>query len=105
MSNQKTKIEEIKIILIGNSGVGKTAIINRYYNNSFDINMESTISMNFVGKKININGKYYDLNIWDTAGQEAYRSCNKLFIKNSNIVIFVYDITNKKTFIDLRLLV
>ena len=57
--------------------------------------------MNFVEKKIYINDKYYDINIWDTAGQEIYRSCNKLFIKNSNIVIFVYDITNKKTFVEL----
>ena len=101
MSAHVTKLEEIKIILVGNSGVGKTAIINRYYNNSFEIYTQSTISMNFVEKKIYINDKYYDINIWDTAGQEIYRSCNKLFIKNSNIVIFVYDITNKKTFVEL----
>ena len=81
MSNKnKNNLETIKIILVGNSGVGKTAIINRYYTNSFINEMISTISMNFIEKKIIIDGKCYILNIWDTVGQEQYRSCNKLFI-------------------------
>ena len=101
MINKNKNLETIKIILVGNSGVGKTAIINRYYNNSFANEMISTISMNFIDRKIKIDEKYYILNIWDTVGQELYRSCNKLFLKNSNIVIFVYDITLIKSFKDL----
>ena len=94
--------EAIKVILVGNSGVGKTAIINRFYNNSFSEIMNSTIVMNFIEKDVKIKGKFVKLSIWDTAGQEQYKSCNKLFIKNSKIVIFVYDITDKKTFNDLE---
>ena len=90
--------ESIKIILVGDSGVGKTSIINRYYLNEFRIDMESTLSMNFVIKEILIEGRKIQLNIWDTLGQEKYYSCNKLFIKNSNIVILVYDITRKNSF-------
>ena len=94
--------EIIKVILVGNSGVGKTSIINRFYNNSFYELMNSTIVMNHVNKIIQIKGKSVILNVWDTAGQEQYKSCNKLFIKNSNIVILVYDITDKKSFDDLE---
>ena len=90
--------ESIKIILVGDSGVGKTSIINRYYLNEFRIDMECTLSMNFVIKEILIEGRKIQLNIWDTLGQEKYYSCNKLFIKNSNIVILVYDITRKNSF-------
>jgi len=83
MINDESEInnDAIKIILVGNAGVGKTAIINRYYKNTFSEKMEPTISMNFIEKKLNIDGKDITLNIWDTAGQEKYRSCNKLFIK------------------------
>ena len=78
--------ESIKIILVGNSGVGKTSIINRYYSDEFHSSIHSTISMNFVLKDVSIKGRTIQLNIWDTLGQEKYFSCNKLFIKNSNIV-------------------
>ena len=90
--------ESIKIILVGNSGVGKTSIINRYYSDEFHSSIDSTISMNFVLKDVSIKGRTIQLNIWDTLGQEKYFSCNKLFIKNSNIVILVYDITRKNSF-------
>lgn len=102
MSNKNKNLEKIKIILVGNSGVGKTTIINRYYNSSFVNEMASTMSMNYIEKKIIIDEKCYNLSIWDTVGQEQYRSCNKLFIKNSNIVIFVYDITSIPSFKELN---
>ena len=88
----------IKIILIGNSGVGKTAIINRFYLDKFNKDLESTISSSFIVKSIDLDGKKLLLNIWDTAGQEKFRSLNRLFIKNSNIIIFVYDVTVRKSF-------
>ena len=100
-NNDDTFQETIKIILVGNSGVGKTSIINRYYLNEFLSYIDSTSTMNFIQKNVSIEGKNLMLNIWDTVGQEKYRSCNKLFVKNSNIVIFVYDITTKKSFTDL----
>jgi len=90
--------ESIKIILIGNSGVGKTAIINRFELDKFSKDTQSTISSSFIIKPIDIDGKKLILNIWDTAGQEKFRSLNKLFIKNSKIIIFVYDVTVRQSF-------
>ena len=93
----------IKIVLIGNSGVGKTCISQRYVNDSYIGQKEcSTIGSSYFVKTVNINGKEYTLDIWDTAGQEKYRSIGKMFYKNAYIVLFVYDVTNKKSFIDLK---
>ena len=91
----------IKVILIGNSGVGKTSIINRFYLNKFEEKQSITFTANFIVKNINIDGKTVILNVWDTAGQEKFKSVNKIFTKNSNIIIFVYDITNHKSFEEL----
>ena len=96
------KEEIIKIILVGNSGVGKTSIINRFYDNSYTNTMFPTIAMNYIEKPLDIKGKKIKVSIWDTAGQEQYKSCNKLFIKNSKIVIFVYDISKKLSFVELE---
>ena len=92
----------IKLILLGNSGTGKTNIINSFINKPFDDNACSTITSAFATKSVIINQKNYNVDIWDTAGQEAYRSLTKIFINDSNIVIFVYDITNKNSFTDLE---
>ena len=102
MSNeQNEENRKLKIILVGNAGIGKTSIINRYHNNSFNENSLSTVSMNFISKTMNINKKKVIVDIWDTAGQEQYRSINKLFVKDSDIVVIVYDITNRQSFEDL----
>ena len=94
--------ESIKIILVGDSGVGKTSIINRFALNTFDEDYFPTIANNFTEVKLIINNKNFILNIWDTAGQEKYRSVNKLFVKGSKIVILVYDISSKKSFEELN---
>ena len=95
------EVINIKIILLGDVGTGKTNLINAYFNREFDINSKSTLSPQYSQKKININGINYLIDVWDTAGQEKYKSISKIFIKVSNIVIFVYDITNEKSFINL----
>lgn len=94
--------ESIKIILVGGPGVGKTSIINRFAFNKFSEDYDSTFTSNFTEIKILINKKKILLNIWDIAGQERYRSVNKLFVKGAKIVILVYDITSKKSFEDLN---
>ena len=88
----------IKVVLIGDSGVGKTNIILRYLKNEFDSNSISTIGTTFGVKELIKNKKTYNLNIWDTTGQEIYRSVTKLFIQGAKIVILVYCINNKNTF-------
>ena len=92
----------IKVTLIGNSGVGKTCIITRYTDDVFNENSASTIGANFIEKKINIGKKEYNLNIWDTAGQEKYQSLGKHFYKDSYIVCLVYDITNQESLDSLK---
>ena len=88
----------IKVILVGDSGTGKTNLITVSAGFPFNSNMLSTTSCSYVQKIIKKNGKEYKLNLWDTIGQEKYRSLTKIFLKGSKIVIFVYDISNKKSF-------
>ena len=95
---EEKDIKEIKIILLGDAGVGKSNIILRYYQNKFDPNKNSSIGSNFITKEIIKNNIPYSLNIWDTTGQEKYRSVTKLFVQNSNIIILVYSLDNKDSF-------
>ena len=96
------EIKEIKVILLGDSGVGKTNLINVAVGIKFQEMLESTCSSSFVTKHFIKQNTRYTLNIWDTAGQENFRAMTKLFIKNSKIVIFVYAIDNKNSFNDLN---
>ena len=94
--------EEIKVILIGESGTGKTSLINATMGLKFKDTIESTTTNSFSSKTITINNKEYVLNLWDTIGQEKFRSLTKIFIKDSKIVILVYDITRKASFNELN---
>ena len=96
--NKKEGKEPIKIILLGDSGVGKTNIILRYLKDEFNQNSISTIGTTFGVKELIRNNITYNLNIWDTTGQEVYRSVTKLFIQGAKIVILVYCIDQKKSF-------
>ena len=88
-----------KIVLIGESWAGKTSIINRFIDDTFNENVISTLSVQFLRKNLELPGnKRITLDIWDTAGQERYRSLNRIFYSNAKAVILVYDITNQKTF-------
>ena len=95
-------LPEIKMILLGESGVGKTSIIKRYLDEEFDLNESSSLSMTYVGKDLEINNQKIRLNIWDTIGQEKYRSLSKLFLNETKIVILVYAINAKQSFIELE---
>ena len=99
---EKEEIEEIKIILIGDSGVGKTNLINTSLGKNFQTYEESTISPSYSLLKFEIEGKKYLLDLWDTAGQEKYLKVTKLFFKGSGIIILVYDITNAQSFENLK---
>ena len=94
--------ENVKVILIGNSGVGKTNLINIASGGKFDPAEKSTISSSFVNVLFKVENKQYNLQIWDTIGQERLRVLSKLFFKNSKIVVFVYDITIKESFYGLK---
>ena len=93
-----------KVILIGESGVGKTCLINRFVSNEYDINEKSTLGVSHFCKNIKFPkyNKTIDFQIWDTAGQERYRGIQRLFYKESKIVILVYDITRLSTFTEIK---
>ena len=101
MEEEKTNDDEIKVILVGDSGVGKTCLINITIGIPFNENEKSSSASSFSKKKININKKQYIINLWDTMGQERLRYLTQLFFNNAKIVIFVYDITNKQSFKEL----
>ena len=96
--NEESNEGEIKVILLGDSGVGKTNLINIVTGKEFNENEIITIASSFSKKIININGNEYNINLWDTIGQEKLRQLTKLFYINSKIVIFVYDITSRESF-------
>ena len=96
--NTSKKEIEVKIILLGNSGVGKTSIINRYIKNTFNTDITSSLGSQNFEKVVKKGKKTYKLNIWDTTGQEKYHSITNLFINKSNIVILTYSIEDKKSF-------
>ena len=88
---------KIRLMLIGDSNVGKTSIIKRYCNNQFSPSYISTVGIDFETKYLRLNGKIINLQIWDTAGQERYKVLAKNYYKNSDGFIIVYDITDKKS--------
>jgi Ras-related protein Rab-1A len=94
----------LKLTLIGNSNVGKTAIIKRFITNKFDNKSMSTIAVNCQDKKIKID-PYTELNmqIWDTAGQERFRAIARGYLRESNGIFLVFDLTEQNSFDDLNL--
>ena len=90
----------IKLTLLGSSGVGKTCIVKRYTDNTFDADSASTPGASYSRKYLEDKNIYLDL--WDTAGQEQYRSLGIHIYKDAFIVLLVYDITNKQSFQDLK---
>ena len=96
------KIYDVKITLLGESGVGKTSLIKAYFGKEFDPNEKSNLEAKLNLKTKIINNKKLNINIWDTMGQEKFRSLVNQFIKGSNIVIFVFDITNRASFLELN---
>ena len=89
---------EIKVILIGESCTGKTNLINTAIGLNFRESEPSTTSTSYVPKLINIGDKSYTINLWDTISKESFHPLTKLYLKDSNIIILVYDITKLKTF-------
>ena len=96
-------IESFKVVLVGESGVGKTSIITQFIDQTFQEDQQSTTGGTFSTKSVICdNGKTLKFEIWDTAGQERYRSLTKMFYKDANAAVLVYDITRKDSFEELQ---
>ena len=92
-------INEIKLIVLGNTSVGKSSFILKYIEDKFVLNYIATLGMDFKQKKLKLkNGQEIRLRIYDTAGQERFKSVAVSFIKKAEGVILIYDIGNKATF-------
>ena len=92
-----------KIVLLGEAGVGKTSIINRYISGSFSQIVMTSTASSFFSKKIELDDKKkIKLQIWDTAGQERYRSLAKIFYQSAAVAVLVYDVTLKRSFEQLK---
>ena len=96
--------EAIKVVLVGESGVGKTSIISQFTTHKFDPHRETSLSAQFVSKTLDFPeiGKSIKFEIWDTAGQEKYRALAEIFYRDARVIVFVYDITREYSFQELK---
>ncbi|XP_076626029.1 ras-related protein Rab-18-B [Colletes latitarsis] len=92
----------LKLLMIGESNVGKSSIILRFTENEFFDYMQSTIGMDYKTKQITIDGNTVKLAIWDTAGQERFRTLTPSYYRDGQGAILVYDVTNRITFMKLE---
>ena len=100
--NKIVKAIEVKTIFLGESGVGKTNLIKAAIDDEFDETTKTTSMASCVEKSVKVDKKYYSLKLWDTIGQEKFRTMTKIFYKGAKIVIFIYDITKLKSFEELE---
>ena len=91
-----------KLLIIGESGIGKTCLLLRFTDDSFTANHLTTIGIDFKIKIINLEGKLIKLQIWDTAGQERFRTITKTYYKGAHGIILTYDVTDQNSFKNTR---
>lgn len=87
-----------KLLLVGDAGVGKSSILLRYTDDTFDENLQSTIGVDFKVKVVNRLGKSIKLTIWDTAGQERFRTLTSSYYRGAQGIVLTYDVTRRDTF-------
>lgn len=97
MLYSKRKNNSLKILIIGDAGVGKTSLLKRYVTGKFSTQYRVTLGADFLSKKQEINGKEFTLNLWDTAGQEKHSSLGNAFYRGADCCVMVFDITSKKS--------
>ncbi|KAL9092784.1 MAG: hypothetical protein Q9159_000682 [Coniocarpon cinnabarinum] len=88
----------LKVIILGDSGVGKTSLMNQYVNKKFSASYKATIGADFLTKEIVIDDRVVTMQIWDTAGQERFQSLGVAFYRGADCCVLCFDVTNKKSF-------
>ncbi|EDQ85617.1 uncharacterized protein MONBRDRAFT_35292 [Monosiga brevicollis MX1] len=88
----------LKVVILGDGGVGKSSLMARFVNNTFDEHNYHTIGVEFLNKDIIVDNKTCHLQIWDTAGQERYKALRRPFYRGSDCCMFVFDLTDRHTF-------
>ena len=91
----------IKLLIIGNSGVGKTCILLQFSEGNFTTSHLTTIGIDFKIKTVDVDGKQIKLQIWDTAGQERFRTITQTYYKNAMGIVLAYDVTDENSYNDI----
>ena len=97
-SNLNPETPKYKLIFLGDQGVGKSCILNRFLNDAFTEDYQATIGLDFQSKNVQIENQDIHLLLYDTAGQEKFRSLIPMYTRDANIVLLVYDISNRDSF-------
>ncbi|CBN79787.1 Rab22, RAB family GTPase [Ectocarpus siliculosus] len=97
-----SRSREVKVVLLGDTGVGKSSLVHRFVTNNFKPYSESTIGASFMSKMIMVDGSPMKFQIWDTAGQEKYHSLAPMYYRGAGAAIVVYDITKMHSFRTLK---
>ena len=96
------EIPKYKLIFLGDQGVGKSCILNRFMNNTFTEEYQATIGLDFQSKNVQIDNQDIHLLLYDTAGQEKFRSLIPMYTRDANIILLVYEVTSKDSFLHLN---
>ena len=96
------EIPKYKLIFLGDQGVGKSCILNRFMNNTFTEEYQATIGLDFQSKNVQIDNQDVHLLLYDTAGQEKFRSLIPMYTRDANIILLVYEVTSKDSFLHLN---
>jgi len=94
--------ETVKVVLLGQAGVGKTCIITKFITGEFNPDQMTSLSAQYISKQMTFNDKVIKFDIWDTAGQERFRALAKIFYKDAKVICLCYDITSKESFEELK---
>ena len=100
-SNLNPEIPKYKLIFLGDQSVGKSCILNRFLNDTFIEDYQATIGLDFQSKNVQIDNQDIHLLLYDTAGQEKFRSLIPMYTRDANIILLVYDISNRDSFVNL----
>ena len=89
---------KLKVVIVGDSSVGKTNLVKRFMNNTFLKDSKATVGVEFMSKTFIVNKKVFKVELWDTAGQERYKAITAAYYKGAKGAMIVYDVTSKSTF-------
>ena len=100
---QQAQRKQIKVVLIGDAGVGKTSLLEQFQYQKYTKNQKPTIGADFVKRKVQLeDGREVSLQMWDTAGQERYQALCQSFYRGSDCCVIVYDVTQEQSYLNCR---
>ena len=103
IQNETITTSEFKIVLLGDSSVGKSSIVNRYIKRKFSNKYITTIGASFYSKNIHLkNNKLIKIQIWDTGGSERFKSISNIYYRNADGALLIYDVTNENSLLNLN---